>query len=138
MKYRQFGKLDWKASALGFGAMRLPTLGDRSKIDEDLAIRMIRYAIDNGVNYVDTAYRYHDGNSELVVGKTLKDGYRKKVRLATKMPMHQVQTREDLDRIAVFPDAATQRLVQAAGNRHVRPEQVVHRPPSHIQVKCYP
>ena len=100
MKYRRFGKLDWKVSALGFGAMRLPTTGgDRAKIDEVVAVRMIRYAIDHGVNYVDTAYRYHDGNSEILVGKALKDGYREKVRLATKMPIRLVNTSDDLNRI---------------------------------------
>jgi predicted aldo/keto reductase-like oxidoreductase len=59
MKYRRFGKLDWEASALGFGTMRLPYLdGYASKIDEPLAVDMIRYAVDHGVNYVDTAYSY--------------------------------------------------------------------------------
>jgi len=99
MKYRKFGKLGWEASALGFGAMRLPYLdGDVSKIDEPSAIEIIRYAIDHGVNYVDTAYGYHNGNSERVVGKALRDGYRERVKLASKMPIWLVKEEGDFDR----------------------------------------
>ena len=100
MQYREFGKLDWKVSALGFGAMRLPTTdGNTANIDKPEAIRMIRCAIDNGVNYLDTAYPYHAGQSERLVGEALKDGYREKVKLATKMPIRTVESADDLDRI---------------------------------------
>ncbi|QRN82273.1 aldo/keto reductase [Chloroflexota bacterium] len=100
MKYRKFGSLDWKVSALGFGAMRLPVLDDDSgKINEPLAMEMIRHAIDSGVNYVDTAYPYHQEQSEPFVGKVLKDGYRDKVKLATKMPSWLVKEAADFDRL---------------------------------------
>jgi len=99
MKYRGFGKLAWKVSALGFGAMRLPTIGDdASKIDEPEAIKMIRHAVDHGVNYVDTAYIYHQGKSESLVGKAMQNGYREKVKLATKMPTWLVNSQQDMDK----------------------------------------
>jgi predicted aldo/keto reductase-like oxidoreductase len=87
------------ASILGFGTMRLPTLeGDDSKVDDEKAVHMIRYAIDHGVNYIDTAYPYHGGMSELVIEKALRDGYREKVYLATKLPSWLTTSKEDMDR----------------------------------------
>jgi len=99
MEYRAFGKLDWKASVLGFGAMRMPVIDDDSgQIDESEAAGMLRTAIDGGVNYVDTAYGYHGGNSEAFVGRVLQDGYRERVKLATKLPCWLVKESADFDR----------------------------------------
>ena len=99
------GNLDWKVSALGFGCMRLPTIKvidektnqEKQVINREYAIQMIRYAIDNGVNYIDTAFPYHDGESELVVGQALKDGYREKVKLVTKLPTWLIKNEGDFD-----------------------------------------
>ena len=99
------GSLNWDVSVLGFGAMRMPTKQvkdekikeKKSVVEEEEAIKMIRYAIDNGVNYIDTAYPYHGGESEVVVGKALKDGYRERVHLTTKLPMWMVNKKEDFD-----------------------------------------
>ncbi len=99
MRYRRFGSLDWYVSALGFGAMRLPTLGgDYSSVDEDEAIKMIRYGIEHGINYIDTAYGYHGGKSEVIVGRAI-EGFRDRVRIATKMPIWLVNSHSDMDRV---------------------------------------
>ena len=98
MKYRTLGRTGFEVSALGFGAMRLPVTAEYKDVDRPAAIEMIRYAIDHGVNYVDTAYPYHGGNSELVVGEALRDGYREKVALATKLPIWDVQSLDDCER----------------------------------------
>lgn len=100
MIYRKFPGTDIRVSALGMGAMRLPTLPDENKpIDRPAAIKLIRHAIDSGVNYVDTAYGYHGGDSERLVGEALQDGYREKVILATKLPCWLVEKYEDMERL---------------------------------------
>jgi predicted aldo/keto reductase-like oxidoreductase len=96
MLYRKMSKNGDMLSILGFGCMRLPVV--KGKIDEDRAIRQIRHAIDKGVNYVDTAWPYHGGASESLLGKALKDGYRDRVKVATKLPTWLIKRREDMDR----------------------------------------
>ena len=98
MLYRKFGKTGLDVSILGFGCMRLPLIeGTDGDVDIEESIRMIRYGIDNGINYIDTAWPYHKGESEIITGKALADGYRERVYLATKMPSWLVQSREDMD-----------------------------------------
>jgi len=97
MNYRYFKPADKMVSLLGFGTMRLPVIGgNAAHIDENAAIRMIRHAIDSGVNYVDTAYMYHGGRSETVTGKALKDGYRERVLLADKMPVWLAKSSDEM------------------------------------------
>lgn len=85
MIYKEFQ--DLKLSALGMGAMRLPVTGGKdADIDETATAEMVKYAFDHGVNYFDTAWGYHEGNSELVMGKVLSEYPREKFYLATKFP----------------------------------------------------
>lgn len=100
MNYRNFGKFNFKPSALGFGTMRFPSDPEDNYDNpiESEAIELVRYAIDQGVNYVDTAYPYHAEKSETIVGKALQGGYRDKVKLTTKMPCWLIETPEDFDK----------------------------------------
>lgn len=92
MIYREFRGL--QLSALGFGTMRLPTL-EGGAIDEAQTMEMVRYAMEHGVNYFDTAYPYHGGMSEVVLGKALKEYPRESYYLATKYPGHQISAAYD-------------------------------------------
>ncbi len=96
MLYRKMPKNGDELSILGFGAMRLASKEDGS-IDEERATKQVRHAIDQGVNYVDTAWPYHMGASEPFLGRALADGYREKVKVATKLPSWLIEKREDMD-----------------------------------------
>lgn len=97
MNYRKNSKNTDELSILGFGCMRLPTL--RNAIDEKRSEAMIISAIEQGVNYFDTAYIYQNGNSEKVLGQILAKGYRDRVKIATKLPHFLVKNVADLDKI---------------------------------------
>jgi predicted aldo/keto reductase-like oxidoreductase len=96
MLYRKMPKNGDELSILGFGCMRLPMKD--GKIDEARAIQQIHYVIDQGVNYVDSAWPYHAGESEPLLGKALRGGYRDRVKVATKLPSWMIKTRADMDR----------------------------------------
>jgi predicted aldo/keto reductase-like oxidoreductase len=89
MQYVPYGKTGLTVSRFGLGCMRFPS-------SQKEAIAMVRYALDNGVNYLDTAYIY--GNSEVVTGKALKDGYREKAVLVTKSPMWKIKKHSDFEK----------------------------------------
>ncbi len=108
MLYRKLGKTGCEVSILGFGCMRLPikngsgSAADRfdpkKSIDEEKAIQLIHYAKARGINYFDTAYPYHSGRSEPLLGKAIQ-GHRKKVLIATKLPAWMMKGPEDFDKI---------------------------------------
>ncbi len=98
MIYQEFKEL--KLSALGMGTMRLPVIGGNdAKIDEKAAAEMVDYAIKNGINYFDTAWGYHSGNSELVMGHVLKQYPRESFYLATKFPGYDLSNMPKVEEI---------------------------------------
>jgi hypothetical protein len=99
MKYRKMGHSGYEVSILGLGCMRLPVVeGNEGRIDEPRANRLLQVSIEKGINYLDTAYPYHKGESEAFLGRALRGGLRDKVRLATKLPSWAVETASDFDR----------------------------------------
>ncbi|MDR1577596.1 MAG: aldo/keto reductase [Deltaproteobacteria bacterium] len=110
IKKRLMGQTGVEGTILGFGCMRLPLNGPKpDNIDIELSTKMLRLAIDRGVNYVDTAYPYHSGGtrqtpgaSELFVAEALKGGYREKVLLATKLPTWLVESRSHMHQLLDF------------------------------------
>lgn len=102
MQYRKMGKLGIDVSAFGIGCMRFPMKEDadgKRVVDQELANQIIHTAIENGVNYIDTAYVYSEKQAEKVLGKALAGGWREKVYVATKLPIWDCHTPEDLPRL---------------------------------------
>ncbi len=98
MVYKNFKEL--KLSALGMGTMRLPLIGkDISEIDEQKAAEMVAYAMQNGINYYDTAWGYHNGNSEIAIGNILSKYPREKFYLATKFPGYDLSNMDKVEQI---------------------------------------
>ena len=98
MIYKKFQ--DIELSALGMGTMRLPLIGkNEAEIDEAASAEMVEYAIRHGVNYFDTAWGYHSGNSELVMGKILSEYPRDSFYLATKFPGYDVSNMDKVEEI---------------------------------------
>ncbi|MEG1441594.1 MAG: aldo/keto reductase [Oscillospiraceae bacterium] len=101
MNYRKLKNTGENVSILGLGCMRFPlkNINGKDVVDETESIKMIRHAIDNGVKYIDTAFIYHAGESETIVGKALRDGYREKVMLATKSFTPEIKSADDFDKM---------------------------------------
>lgn len=100
MNERKFPGTDIQVSALGMGCMRLPVFeSENHPVDHEKAVKLIRKAIDMDVTYIDTAYGYHGGDSEVTVGEALREGYREKVTLTSKLPLWMVEKYEDMERL---------------------------------------
>lgn len=99
MLKREYKNTGDQISVLGLGCMRLPKVEGSEKIDRAEAQKIVDLAYERGVNYFDTAYRYHEGDSELFIGEALKKYPRESFHLATKMPMWMVKSPEDVKRI---------------------------------------
>ena len=98
MVYREFQ--DLQLSALGMGAMRLPVIdGNDAQIDKEATAEMVAYAMEHGINYYDTAWGYHDGNSETVMGKALSRYPRESFYLATKVPGYDLSNMDKVESI---------------------------------------
>lgn len=100
----QLARFGEQVSVLGYGCMRLPAVGnDYGKVDEAEAMKLVRHAVDHGVNYIDTSWPYHsldqckEGTSEPFVGKVVNEIGRDKVFIATKLPIWAVNSRADMD-----------------------------------------
>lgn len=101
MQYRPYGKLGYQVSALGLGCMRLPLQTDANgnvEVNREKAYELIRYAIDHGINYIDTALTYHSGKSEEIVGEALDGGYRERTWIATKQMFQNIKIKGELRR----------------------------------------
>ena len=122
MVYRNFQ--DIRLSALGMGAMRLPVIdGEDSRIDTEKAEQMVGYAMEHGINYYDTAWGYHSGNSELVMGKALEKYPRDSFFLADKFPGYDLSNMDKVEEI--FEEQLKKCRVEyfANSSRLVRPFQ---------------
>ncbi len=98
MVYKNFKNL--KLSALGMGCMRLPVIDNNdSNIDEQKTAEMVAYAMKNGINYYDTAWGYHNGNSEIVMGNVLSKYPRENYYLATKFPGYDISNMDKVEQI---------------------------------------
>jgi len=100
MNTRLYGKTGYKVSALGMGCMRLPRIykNGQATVDLEKAFEMIRYCVEHGVNYFDTAFGYHNQTSESVLGEALDGGLREKVKIVTKQPFFAMKTQSDIRR----------------------------------------